>query len=312
MTLLKRLQAYKVQESSPQCPVAGKLTRVVGLTLEAIGCRAAVGSLCKIETLDGYLEAEVVGFASDKLYLMPSEQLKGVVPGAKVTPIGEEHGVPVGMELLGRVIDGVGTPLDGLGDIITANSARFVSRRLNPLARKPISAPMDVGVRAINALLTVGEGQRMGLFAGSGVGKSVLLGMMTRGTTADVVKFSDDELLFLTDQSDLQTALSWLNEQYNLPLVVITQGKKGALVVHHNEQQLVTGKPVNPVDTTGAGDAFVGGLLAGLVACDDWHNNDNLLKIIRQANACGALATTAKGAMTALPTETLLKAYLAE
>ena len=129
---------------------------------------------------------------------------------------------------------------------------------------------------------------------------------------ADVVKFSDDELLFLTDQSDLQTALSWLNEQYNLPLVVITQGKKGALVVHHNEQQLVTGKPVNPVDTTGAGDAFVGGLLAGLVACDDWHNNDNLLKIIRQANACGALATTAKGAMTALPTETLLKAYLAE
>ena len=187
MTLLKRLQAYKVQESSPQCPVAGKLTRVVGLTLEAIGCRAAVGSLCKIETLDGYLEAEVVGFASDKLYLMPSEQLKGVVPGAKVTPIGEEHGVPVGMELLGRVIDGVGTPLDGLGEIITANSARFVSRRLNPLARKPISAPMDVGVRAINALLTVGEGQRMGLFAGSGVGKSVLLGMMTRGTTADVV-----------------------------------------------------------------------------------------------------------------------------
>lgn len=128
---------------------------------------------------------------------------------------------------------------------------------------------------------------------------------------ADVVKFSDDELLFLTDKNDLQTALSWLNEQYNLPLVVITQGKKGALVVHNNEQQLVTGKPVNPVDTTGAGDAFVGGLLAGLVACDDWHNNDNLLKIIRQANACGALATTAKGAMTALPTATQLVEYLA-
>ena len=128
---------------------------------------------------------------------------------------------------------------------------------------------------------------------------------------ADVVKFSDDELLFLTGKSDLQTAMSWLNEQYNLPLVVITQGKKGALVVHNNEQQLVTGKPVNPVDTTGAGDAFVGGLLAGLVACDDWHNNDNLLKIIRQANACGALATTAKGAMTALPTAAQLVEYLA-
>ena len=187
MTLLKRLQAYRMPETPPQLRVAGKLTRVVGLTLEAIGCRAAVGSLCRIDTLDGYLEAEVVGFAGEKLYLMPSEQLKGVVPGAKVTPIGEEHGIPVGMELLGRVIDGVGTPLDGLGDIITANSARFVSQRLNPLARKPIEQPMDVGVRAINSLLTVGQGQRMGLFAGSGVGKSVLLGMMTRGTTADVV-----------------------------------------------------------------------------------------------------------------------------
>lgn len=187
MTLLKHLKAYRMPDSPPQLRVAGKLTRVVGLTLEAIGCRAAVGSLCRIDTLDGYLEAEVVGFAGEKLYLMPSEQLKGVVPGAKVTPIGEEHGIPVGMELLGRVIDGVGTPLDGLGDIITANSARFVSQRLNPLARKPIELPMDVGVRAINSLLTVGQGQRMGLFAGSGVGKSVLLGMMTRGTTADVV-----------------------------------------------------------------------------------------------------------------------------
>jgi Sugar kinases, ribokinase family len=128
---------------------------------------------------------------------------------------------------------------------------------------------------------------------------------------ADVVKFSDDELLFLTEKADLQTALSWLNEQYNLPLVVITQGKKGALVIHNNEQQLVTGKPVNPVDTTGAGDAFVGGLLAGLVASDNWQNSENLLSIIRQANACGALATTAKGAMTALPTATQLVEYLA-
>ena len=128
---------------------------------------------------------------------------------------------------------------------------------------------------------------------------------------ADVVKFSDDELLFLTEKADLQTALSWLNEQYNLPLVVITQGKKGALVIHNNEQQLVTGKPVNPVDTTGAGDAFVGGLLAGLVASDNWRNRENLLSIIRQANACGAFATTAKGAMTALPTATQLVEYLA-
>ena len=187
MTLLSRLQGYQVTEMTARPSVAGKLTRVVGLTLEAIGCRAAVGSLCRIDTLDGYLEAEVVGFAGDKLFLMPSEQLKGVIPGAKVTPISDEHGIPVGMSLLGRVIDGVGQPLDGLGPILTADSALLVNRRLNPLARKPINQPMDVGVRAINAMLTVGQGQRMGLFAGSGVGKSVLLGMMTRGTTADVV-----------------------------------------------------------------------------------------------------------------------------
>ena len=187
MSLLARLQGYQVSEMTARPSVAGKLTRVVGLTLEAIGCRAAVGSLCRIDTLDGYLEAEVVGFAGDKLYLMPSEQLKGVIPGAKVTPISDEHGIPVGMSLLGRVIDGVGQPLDGLGPILTADSALLVNRRLNPLARKPINQPMDVGVRAINAMLTVGQGQRMGLFAGSGVGKSVLLGMMTRGTTADVV-----------------------------------------------------------------------------------------------------------------------------
>ena len=187
MSLLARLQGYQVSEMTARPSVAGKLTRVVGLTLEAIGCRAAVGSLCRIDTLDGYLEAEVVGFAGDKLFLMPSEQLKGVIPGAKVTPISDEHGIPVGISLLGRVIDGVGQPLDGLGPILTADSALLVNRRLNPLARKPINQPMDVGVRAINAMLTVGQGQRMGLFAGSGVGKSVLLGMMTRGTTADVV-----------------------------------------------------------------------------------------------------------------------------
>ena len=187
MTLLKRLQQYKTDGLGGRIAVAGKLTRVVGLTLEAIGCRAAVGSLCHIETQDGVLEAEVVGFSGEKLFLMPSEQLKGVIPGAKVTPLSEEHGVPVGMALLGRVIDGVGTPLDGLGDILTADTARYTTIRLNPLARRAITQPMDVGVRAINAMLTVGQGQRMGLFAGSGVGKSVLLGMMTRGTTADVV-----------------------------------------------------------------------------------------------------------------------------
>lgn len=128
---------------------------------------------------------------------------------------------------------------------------------------------------------------------------------------ADVVKFSDDELLFLTGKADLQAALALLNSEYNLPLVIITQGKKGALVVQGDKQQLVTGKPANPVDTTGAGDAFVGGLLAGLVASENWQHEDTLHNIIKQANACGALATTAKGAMTALPTAKQLAKYLA-
>ncbi|GAA3715303.1 flagellar protein export ATPase FliI [Oceanisphaera sediminis] len=187
MTLPERLAAYQARGLMPAMAASGKLTRVVGLTLEAVGCTAAVGSQCKIQTMFGEMDAEVVGFADDRLFLMPSESLKGVIPGARVTPVGQGAGVPVGMELLGRVIDGIGQPLDGLGPIVTSNTADFTAQRLNPMARKPIEAPMDVGVRAINALLTVGRGQRMGLFAGSGVGKSVLLGMMTRGAKADVV-----------------------------------------------------------------------------------------------------------------------------
>ncbi|HAS8093513.1 TPA: flagellar protein export ATPase FliI, partial [Vibrio vulnificus] len=133
------------------------------------------------------MEAEVVGFSGDNLFLMPSEQIGGILPGAKVTPLTSESGLPVGMELLGRVIDGVGNPLDGLGPIYTEHRASFNAEPINPLARKPITEPLDVGLKAINGLLTVGKGQRIGLFAGSGVGKSVTLGMMTRGTTAQVV-----------------------------------------------------------------------------------------------------------------------------
>ena len=118
---------------------------------------------------------------------MPSESIHGVLPGARVVPQMRDAGLPVGMELLGRVIDGTGKPLDGLGPLITENEASNKIQPLNPLNRRPIREPLDVGVRAINSVITVGQGQRMGLFAGSGVGKSVLLGMMTRGTTADVV-----------------------------------------------------------------------------------------------------------------------------
>jgi flagellum-specific ATP synthase len=185
--LLTRLKQLKTTSMTTKPTVAGKLTRVIGLTLEAVGCRAAIGSLCTVETDSGLMKAEVVGFDQDKLFLMPSEQVTGIIPGAKVVPLNEEQGIPVGMELLGRVLDGVGKPLDGKGEIITGQTATFTAKQINPLSRKQISQPLDVGVKAINAMLTVGQGQRMGLFAGSGVGKSVLLGMMTRGSTADVV-----------------------------------------------------------------------------------------------------------------------------
>jgi flagellum-specific ATP synthase len=168
--------------------VDGVLKRMVGLTLEAEGCRAPIGARCHVISGEGcQVEAEVVGFAGEKLYLMPTGKIDGLVPNARVRPSGRVSQADVGFGLLGRVIDGAGNPLDGKGPIKYDTSFPLTGSDINPLHRKPISEPLDVGVRAINALLTVGRGQRMGLFAGSGVGKSVLLGMMTRYTEADIV-----------------------------------------------------------------------------------------------------------------------------
>ena len=185
--LAKRLQNCQQYIAPFKEAVAGKLVRVVGLTLEAVGVKAHVGSQCLVETAHGDLIAEVVGFAGDKTFLMPEQSLTGVLPGARVLPLSMKAKVPMSMELLGRVIDGVGKPLDGRGPVKNDESYRHDSSPVNPLARRAISQPLDVGVRSINGFITVGQGQRMGLFAGSGVGKSVLLGMMTKGTTADVI-----------------------------------------------------------------------------------------------------------------------------
>ncbi len=179
--------ADKVPELPPP-PVAGKLVRMVGLTLEAAGCHAAVGDRCEIVTQDDrHLEAEVVGFSGERLFLMPTGDLVGLKPDARVLPFASAGSVGVGDQLLGRVLDGAGEPLDGGGPIETTARVRLVAPPINPLTRAPIREPLDVGVRAINGLLTVGRGQRLGLFAGSGVGKSVLLGMMARYTAADVI-----------------------------------------------------------------------------------------------------------------------------
>jgi flagellum-specific ATP synthase len=187
ISLSERLSQYQRHIKTPAPAVAGVLTRVVGLTLEAKGLRAPVGSQCKIETMNGFVDAEIVGFNDQTLYLMPNDHISGVLPGARVIPQVNDTGLPVGMSLLGRVVDGLGRPLDGLGKIKAEHTLKFAQNAINPLARRPISKPMDVGVRAINSVITVGQGQRMGLFAGSGVGKSVLLGMMTRGSEADVI-----------------------------------------------------------------------------------------------------------------------------
>lgn len=166
--------------------VIGRLTRMVGLTLEAVGCKVKVGDRCKLEQGDSTIEAEVVGFDQDTFYLMPIEPVAGLSPGAKVIPVMGGDQIPVGDCLLGRVINGAGKPLDDLGDIVSENKINLDGDIINPMARAPIRESMDVGIRAINAMLTVGRGQRMGLMAGSGVGKSVLLGMMTKFTNADI------------------------------------------------------------------------------------------------------------------------------
>jgi flagellum-specific ATP synthase len=183
--LAKRLRRV---EQTPPAPVEGSLTRMVGLTLEATGCQASVGDYCDVITGDGFrVASEVVGFSGDRLYLMPTGDAQGLGPSARVIPQQRAGTVMVGPQLLGRIVDGAAHPLDGLGPLECEHRARLTGKPINPLSRKPISEPLDVGIRAINSLLTIGRGQRVGLFAGSGVGKSVLLGMMARYTSADVI-----------------------------------------------------------------------------------------------------------------------------
>lgn len=185
--LAKKFIKYQGWVSDAKPEVSGRLTKVNGLTLEAVGCFAPLGGHCRIQTLNGEVDAEVVGFEDEKIFLMPTEQVNGIVPGGRVTVSHAATDLPLSDGLLGRVIDPVGLPLDNLGPIEYEKTTPQKVKPLNPLARRPVKKSIDVGVKAINGVITVGEGQRMGLFAGSGVGKSVLLGMMTKGTTADVI-----------------------------------------------------------------------------------------------------------------------------
>ncbi|MCX4032345.1 lateral flagellar FliI-like assembly ATPase LfiI [Aeromonas caviae] len=166
----------------------GRLVRVTGLTLEVVGCQLIMGQRCEVETATGAaLLAEVVGFNRDISYLMPLQPMSGLYAGARVLPVDGEETIRVGEHLLGRVVDGLLQPLDGHPLKEEGERVPLFSSPPNPLLRTPVREPLDVGIRAINGLLTVGKGQRLGLFAGSGVGKSMLLGMMTRNTSARIV-----------------------------------------------------------------------------------------------------------------------------
>jgi len=213
----QRWQAYlQDMVAFAEAPVSlesqGTLVRVAGLVLEAAGVRVPVGSVCEIHSPTARagerpVHAEVVGFSGDRAYLMPTDEVQGLASGARVQPrtvppsapvLGqvnhpwrrsEDRGLhlPMGDGLLGRVVDSHGAPMDRKGPLSQVHSEPMVRRPINAMDRDPVRTPLDTGVRSINAMLTVGRGQRLGLFAGTGVGKSVLLGMMARYTQADVI-----------------------------------------------------------------------------------------------------------------------------
>ena len=166
----------------------GKVTQVVGLVIESAGPAVSIGRLCTIENHDtgARVRAEVVGFRDDRILLMPLGPITGITPGAIVTSTAEQLRVPVGPELVGRVLGGLGQPIDDKGPILATATRATEAEPIAALTRRRIDQPLRTGIRAVDIPSAVGKGQRMGIFAGSGVGKSVLLGMMARGTTADV------------------------------------------------------------------------------------------------------------------------------
>ena len=175
-------------ERTPRFAEYGRVTRIVGLVIEAVGVDVAMGELCRVRSLthNTTVLAEVVGFRERGVLLMPLGQVDGIHPGSAVEAMERSLGLSVGMWLLGRVLDGLGNPIDGLGSLGPTVRVPLSADPPNPLTRSPIDEPFATGVRAIDGLLTVGRGQRIGIFSGSGVGKSTLLGMIARNAQADV------------------------------------------------------------------------------------------------------------------------------
>ena len=178
----------KVLEESDFMEYTGKVSKVVGLTIESIGPEANIGELCFLNTTKSKrsIKAEVVGFKENNVLLMPLGDMSGIGPGSSVTAAGDYLRVGVGPGLLGRVLDGLGNPIDEKGPLELESYYPVNNTPPHPLSRKRISEPLPLGVKTIDGLLTIGKGQRVGIFAGSGVGKSTLMGMIARNTKADV------------------------------------------------------------------------------------------------------------------------------
>ncbi|MBQ9346398.1 MAG: FliI/YscN family ATPase [Oscillibacter sp.] len=166
----------------------GKIENIVGMSIEASGSKAAVGDICRIysDESSGQVSAEVVGFKNDRILLMPDAEMSGISAGNFVRNTGHQLELKVGMNLKGRIINALGQPIDDMGPIEEGTPYCIGGNYINPLTRPPIREKMEFGVKAIDGLLTIGKGQRMGIFAGSGVGKSTLLGMIARNVKADI------------------------------------------------------------------------------------------------------------------------------
>lgn len=175
-------------ENTKPIRVYGRVSQIVGLVVEGIGPASSIGDMCEIHTTEekNLLRAEVVGFKAGKVLLMPLEGIRGIGPSCRIVSLGKKADVRVGKSLFGRVIDGMGNPIDGRGSMNLQTQYHIYANPINPLSRKRITEVMDLGIRSINALLTCGKGQKIGIFSGSGVGKSVLLGMIAKNSRADV------------------------------------------------------------------------------------------------------------------------------
>lgn len=182
------LERYETLTNKSYIKHLGRVTKIVGLTIESLGPNVKLGELCRIYAPDSDVQvlAEVVGFRESKILLMPLDEMSGIGPGCIVEAIGHELRVSVGEQLLGRVLDGLGKPIDELEPIYSKDMYPIESEAPDPLKRARITDVLPMGVKAIDGMLTIGKGQRVGIFAGSGVGKSTLLGMIARNTRADI------------------------------------------------------------------------------------------------------------------------------